>query len=103
MSPSGGTPPLLGASKHQTQARRTLSPDIATQGPSARSPHPPFEGAPPSSRSSLLFDFRWSGVGCGARLPLLYFFDRGFAEWRDACADAWTRILDFTAANSVDA
>lgn len=31
------------------------------------------------------------------------FFDRGFAEWRDACADAWTRILDFTAAHSVDA
>jgi carboxymethylenebutenolidase len=24
------------------------------------------------------------------------FFDRGFAEWKDACADAWRRILDFT-------
>jgi carboxymethylenebutenolidase len=24
------------------------------------------------------------------------FFDRAFAEWRDACADAWTRILAFT-------
>jgi carboxymethylenebutenolidase len=31
------------------------------------------------------------------------FFDRGFAEWRDACADAWVRILDFTAAHAVDA
>lgn len=25
------------------------------------------------------------------------FFDRAFADWREACADAWTRILDFTA------
>jgi carboxymethylenebutenolidase len=24
------------------------------------------------------------------------FFDRAFAEWRDACRDAWQRILDFT-------
>ncbi|MEV4615216.1 dienelactone hydrolase family protein [Kitasatospora sp. NPDC049258] len=24
------------------------------------------------------------------------FFDRGFAEWKDACADAWTRIEEFT-------
>ncbi|GAA4438639.1 dienelactone hydrolase family protein [Actinokineospora soli] len=24
------------------------------------------------------------------------FFDRAFGEWADACADAWTRILDFT-------
>lgn len=24
------------------------------------------------------------------------FFDRGFAEWRDACDDVWRRILDFT-------
>lgn len=24
------------------------------------------------------------------------FFDRSFAQWRDACADAWRRILDFT-------
>ena len=24
------------------------------------------------------------------------FFDRAFAEWRDACTDAWTRILSFT-------
>jgi carboxymethylenebutenolidase len=24
------------------------------------------------------------------------FFDRAFAEWRDACADAWGRILSFT-------
>ncbi|MDQ6773851.1 MAG: dienelactone hydrolase family protein [Candidatus Dormibacteraeota bacterium] len=23
------------------------------------------------------------------------FFDRTYEEWRDACADAWTRILDF--------
>ncbi|MFN8168137.1 MAG: dienelactone hydrolase family protein [Candidatus Nanopelagicales bacterium] len=28
------------------------------------------------------------------------FFDRGFAQWRDACADAWTRMLDFTAAHA---
>jgi carboxymethylenebutenolidase len=25
------------------------------------------------------------------------FFDRAFAEWREACADAWRRIIDFTA------
>jgi carboxymethylenebutenolidase len=25
------------------------------------------------------------------------FFDRSFAQWQDACADAWQRILDFTA------
>ncbi len=25
------------------------------------------------------------------------FFDRAFAEWTDACADAWVRILEFTA------
>jgi carboxymethylenebutenolidase len=24
------------------------------------------------------------------------FFDRAFAEWKDACADVWRRILDFT-------
>ncbi|MBI1379097.1 MAG: dienelactone hydrolase family protein [Frankiales bacterium] len=24
------------------------------------------------------------------------FFDRAFAEWKDACSDAWTRILAFT-------
>ncbi len=24
------------------------------------------------------------------------FFDRSFGDWRDACADAWRRILDFT-------
>ncbi len=24
------------------------------------------------------------------------FFDRGFAQWQDACADAWSRILAFT-------
>ena len=24
------------------------------------------------------------------------FFDRAFAEWRDACTDAWARILSFT-------
>jgi carboxymethylenebutenolidase len=24
------------------------------------------------------------------------FFDRSFADHADACADAWTRILDFT-------
>ena len=24
------------------------------------------------------------------------FFDRGFAEWQDACADAWDRMLTFT-------
>jgi carboxymethylenebutenolidase len=23
------------------------------------------------------------------------FFDRGFAEWKDACDDAWRRILAF--------
>jgi carboxymethylenebutenolidase len=28
------------------------------------------------------------------------FFDRSFDEWADACADAWVRILDFTAAHS---
>jgi carboxymethylenebutenolidase len=28
------------------------------------------------------------------------FFDRSFAEWHDACADAWRRILDFTAAHA---
>ncbi len=28
------------------------------------------------------------------------FFDRGFADWQDACSDAWVRILDFTAAHS---
>jgi carboxymethylenebutenolidase len=25
------------------------------------------------------------------------FFDRAYEEWREACADAWRRILDFTA------
>jgi carboxymethylenebutenolidase len=25
------------------------------------------------------------------------FFDRGFEDWQDACADAWQRILEFTA------
>ncbi|MDI9581690.1 MAG: dienelactone hydrolase family protein [Thermobispora sp.] len=25
------------------------------------------------------------------------FFDRSFGEWQEACADAWRRILDFTA------
>lgn len=25
------------------------------------------------------------------------FFDRGFAEWKDACADAWRRVLGFMA------
>ena len=25
------------------------------------------------------------------------FFDRAFAEWKDACADAWQRMLAFTA------
>ena len=25
------------------------------------------------------------------------FFDRSFAQWQEACADAWRRILDFTA------
>ncbi|HVQ94283.1 MAG TPA: dienelactone hydrolase family protein [Mycobacteriales bacterium] len=25
------------------------------------------------------------------------FFDRTYADWQDACADAWQRILDFTA------
>jgi carboxymethylenebutenolidase len=25
------------------------------------------------------------------------FFDRGFAEWKDACADAWRRVLGFIA------
>lgn len=25
------------------------------------------------------------------------FFDRSYAQWQDACADAWRRILDFTA------
>jgi carboxymethylenebutenolidase len=25
------------------------------------------------------------------------FFDRAYAQWKDACADAWRRILDFTA------
>jgi carboxymethylenebutenolidase len=25
------------------------------------------------------------------------FFDRSFADHRDQCSDAWTRILDFTA------
>ena len=67
--------------------RRRLSPDIATQGPSARSPHPLSEGASLSSRSSLLFAFRRSGVGCGARLPLLYFFDRGFAAVSPSLSD----------------
>ncbi|MFC5996783.1 dienelactone hydrolase family protein [Pseudonocardia hispaniensis] len=28
------------------------------------------------------------------------FFDRAFAEWADACADAWRRILDFTSSRS---
>jgi len=28
------------------------------------------------------------------------FFDRSFAEWQDACADAWRRILTFTDARS---
>jgi carboxymethylenebutenolidase len=26
------------------------------------------------------------------------FFDRGYAQWQDACADAWRRILSFTGA-----
>jgi carboxymethylenebutenolidase len=25
------------------------------------------------------------------------FFDRAYDQWREACADAWQRILDFTA------
>ncbi|MBO0841055.1 MAG: dienelactone hydrolase family protein, partial [Sciscionella sp.] len=29
------------------------------------------------------------------------FFDASFDEWRDACADAWRRILDFTARHAV--
>jgi carboxymethylenebutenolidase len=28
------------------------------------------------------------------------FFDRSYEEWKDACADAWERILGFTAAPS---
>ncbi len=28
------------------------------------------------------------------------FFDRSFAEWEDACADAWVRIIDFTRART---
>lgn len=28
------------------------------------------------------------------------FFDREHAEWQDACADAWRRVLDFTAATA---
>jgi carboxymethylenebutenolidase len=28
------------------------------------------------------------------------FFDRAFADWQPACEDAWTRILDFTAAHA---
>jgi carboxymethylenebutenolidase len=28
------------------------------------------------------------------------FFDRKYAEFADACADAWTRVLDFIAAQS---
>ena len=40
-----------------------------------------------SSRPSLLFAFRWSGVGCGARLPLLYFFDRGLAAVSPSLSD----------------
>jgi carboxymethylenebutenolidase len=28
------------------------------------------------------------------------FFDRAFAEWKDACEDAWRRILDFTERHS---
>ncbi|WP_214111181.1 dienelactone hydrolase family protein [Acrocarpospora catenulata] len=28
------------------------------------------------------------------------FFDRSYAEWSDACADAWQRILDFTERHS---
>jgi carboxymethylenebutenolidase len=29
------------------------------------------------------------------------FFDRAFGEWKEACADAWRRILDFTARHGV--
>jgi len=28
------------------------------------------------------------------------FFDRAFGEWEEACADAWHRIVDFTAHNA---
>jgi carboxymethylenebutenolidase len=28
------------------------------------------------------------------------FFDRSYAMWKDACADAWRRILDFTSRNA---
>ena len=28
------------------------------------------------------------------------FFDRSFAEWKDAAADSWRRILDFIASHS---
>jgi carboxymethylenebutenolidase len=28
------------------------------------------------------------------------FFDRGFAQWKDACDDAWRRMLDFVKKNS---
>ena len=27
------------------------------------------------------------------------FFDRSFAQWKDACDDAWRRILDFVKKN----
>ena len=53
---------------HPTSPLRAPPPGLPTTPP---------EGAPLSSRSFLLFAFRWSGVGCGARLPLLYFVDRG--------------------------
>ena len=28
------------------------------------------------------------------------FFDRGFAEWKEACDDAWRRMLAFIKKNS---
>ena len=31
------------------------------------------------------------------------FFDRSFAQWKDACDDAWRRILDFVKRNGKDA
>ena len=52
----------------------------------------------------VAFDAALTGAGVPHEMHIYpgaphSFFDRAFAEWREACGDAWQRILDFTAAH----
>ena len=75
MFPSGGrrNAPLyseLVNTRHEPDVHSPPTSPLRAPPPDLPTPHPKGLPSPPAVPSSLLFAFRWLGVGCGARLTL---------------------------------